>query len=68
MTNDDKPVPQQTKPPEGPGEHGPQALFRYLDEQEFRFNKRGLTDSERFARVTSTVVGRRLTYAQLIGA
>lgn len=42
-------------------------LFRYLDEQSFRFNKRKLTDSERFALVARQVIGRRLTYAELTG-
>jgi transposase-like protein len=43
-------------------------LFRYLDEQAFRFNQRTLTDAERFSDVVTAVVGRRLTYAQLIAA
>jgi transposase-like protein len=43
-------------------------LFRYLDEQAFRFNERGLTDSERFKQVGSAVVGKRLTYRALTGA
>ena len=42
-------------------------LFRYLDEQAFRFNQRELTDSERFIQVCGNLVGRRLTYRQLIG-
>jgi transposase-like protein len=42
-------------------------LFRYLDEQSFRFNKRKLTDSERFSLVAEQVIGRRLTYAELTG-
>lgn len=42
-------------------------LFRYLDEQAFRFNQRTLTDAERFTLVASSVAGRRLTYAGLIG-
>lgn len=42
-------------------------LFRYLDEQCFRFNNRKLTDAERFAFAASTIVGKRLTYATLIG-
>jgi len=42
-------------------------LFRYLDEQSFRFNNRKLTDSERFAIVSQQVIGRRLTYAELTG-
>ncbi len=43
-------------------------LFRYLDEQAFRFNGRKATDAERFAGVLDNVVGRRLTYETLIGA
>lgn len=46
----------------------PHHLFRYLDEQCFRFNKRHLTDGERFAIVATRIVGRRLTYKQLTGA
>jgi len=42
-------------------------LFRYLDEQCFRFNERTDTDSERFDTVIGSIVGRRLTYADLIG-
>lgn len=42
-------------------------LFRYLDEQAFRFNERGLTDSERFEKVGRMVTGKRLTYRALTG-
>lgn len=48
-------------------------LFRYLDEQAFRFNNRKdedgeiLNDSERFAIVMRQIVGKRLTYKQLTG-
>jgi len=42
-------------------------LFRYLDEQSFRFNKRKLSDGERFSIVAKQVIGRRLTYAELTG-
>jgi transposase-like protein len=42
-------------------------LFRYLDEQSFRFNKRKLSDTERFSIATSQIVDRRLTYKQLTG-
>jgi transposase-like protein len=42
-------------------------LFRYLDEQAFRFNSRHMTDAERFALVGSTVVGKRLTFNTLTG-
>ena len=43
-------------------------LFRYLDEQVFRFNNRGDNDAERFSAVVKAIVGRRLTYEALIGA
>ena len=42
-------------------------LFRYLDEQAFRYNNRKTDDGSRFARTLSQVAGRRLTYKQLIG-
>jgi transposase-like protein len=42
-------------------------LFRYLDEQAFRFNERSDTDSTRFAKTVRQIAGRRLTYEQLIG-
>ncbi len=42
-------------------------LFRYLDEQSFRYNGRTLTDAERFAIVYSQVAGRRLTWDWLTG-
>jgi len=42
-------------------------LFRYLDEQSFRFNSRKLTDAERFSAAVSGVVGKRLTFDQLTG-
>jgi transposase-like protein len=42
-------------------------LFRYLDEQAFRFNKRKLTDFQRFIGVVEMVTGKRLEYKQLIG-
>jgi transposase-like protein len=43
-------------------------LFRYVDEQAFRFNQRKATDSDRFGWVIDAIVGRRLTYAELIAA
>jgi len=43
----------------------PAHLFRYLDEQVFRFNERKLNDALRFLRVASDVIGKRLTYKQL---
>jgi transposase-like protein len=45
----------------------PHHLFRYLDEQCFRFNKRRLTDGERLAVLTGQMVNRRLTYRELTG-
>ncbi|MDZ4687861.1 MAG: IS1595 family transposase [Planctomycetaceae bacterium] len=44
----------------------PWQLCRYVDEQVFRFNERKLTDGQRFDEVMARVVGRRLTYAELI--
>jgi transposase-like protein len=43
-------------------------LFRYLDEQVFRFNNRKGKDSTRFVDVVRQIVGRRLTYDALTGA
>lgn len=40
-------------------------LFRYLDEQAFRFNARKGNDLQRFISAVSTVGGRRLTYQTL---
>jgi transposase-like protein len=42
-------------------------LFRYLDEQAYRFNKRKMTDFQRFIGVVEMVTGKRLEYRQLIG-
>ena len=42
-------------------------LFRYLDEQAFRYNGRKRTDAERFGKVLSSVEGKRLTYKNLTG-
>lgn len=42
-------------------------LFRYLDEQVFRFNKRGYKDHERFRQVLAATQGRKLTYKHLTG-
>lgn len=42
-------------------------LFRYLDEQSFRFNERKQTDSERFMGVVSALTDKRLTYQALTG-
>ncbi|MBF6567790.1 MAG: IS1595 family transposase [Candidatus Binataceae bacterium] len=42
-------------------------LFRYLDEQAFRYNNRKADDADRFTETLISVVGRRLTYKQLTG-
>jgi transposase-like protein len=43
-------------------------LFRYVDEQAFRFNNRGpMNDGQRFVYVMRKIVGKRLTYAELTG-
>ena len=43
-------------------------LFRYLDEQSFRYNNREDTDRGRFLNAAMSVLGKRLTYTQLTGA
>lgn len=45
----------------------PYHLFRYLDEEVFRFNNRETTDGKRFLRLAQHVIGKRLTYNQLTG-
>ncbi|HZP56024.1 MAG TPA: IS1595 family transposase [Dehalococcoidia bacterium] len=42
-------------------------LFRYLDEQAFRYNARKTTDGVRFMRVLAGIIGKRITYAELTG-
>lgn len=42
-------------------------LFRYLDEQSFRFNNRKVTDSDRFIRAAQNITDKRVTYKQLTG-
>jgi hypothetical protein len=47
-------------------------LFRYVDEQAFRFNNRAtrdnpLDDSDRFDAAVRQIVGKRLTYSELTG-
>lgn len=42
-------------------------LFRYLDEQCYRFNNRDLNDSERFIQAARSIVGRRVMYKTLTG-
>src|SRR5438105_1745386 len=46
----------------------PYHLYRYLDEQMFRFNNRkNIDDAGRFDLVISQIVGKRLTFAELTG-
>jgi transposase-like protein len=42
-------------------------LFRYLDEQAFRFNNRRASDAERFHAAICGITGKRLMYRALIG-
>jgi transposase-like protein len=42
-------------------------LFRYLDEQSFRFNNRKGNDSDRFLKAAQNITGKRVTYKQLTG-
>jgi hypothetical protein len=48
-------------------------LFRYVDEQAFRYNNRKdafgkpLTDSDRFSTLVTQIVGKRLTFAEVTG-
>ncbi len=44
-------------------------LFRYLDEECFRYNNRknGRGDAGRFSAIVSRIFGKRLTYAELTG-
>ena len=42
-------------------------LFRYLDEQSFRYNERKSTDAERFVTAMKQIVGKRLTFDELTG-
>jgi transposase-like protein len=43
-------------------------LFRYLDEQTFRYNNRlNMNDAARFSVALSQVAGKRLTYAEVTG-
>ena len=46
----------------------PYHLFRYLDEQAYRFNNRkNMTDFDRFQYAATQIVGKRLTWKQVIG-
>jgi hypothetical protein len=42
-------------------------LFRYLDEQVFRFNNRKGADAMRFALALKGIIDKRLTYKALTG-
>lgn len=43
-------------------------LFRYIDEQAFRYNNRkDMNDGDRFTAAMKRIVGKRLTYAELTG-
>jgi transposase-like protein len=42
-------------------------LFRYLDEQSFRFNNRSTKDFDRFKLALRQIAGRRVTYEALTG-
>ena len=42
-------------------------LFRYLDEQAYRFNERKRNDGERFLNAVVGVIGKRLSYRELLG-
>jgi len=43
-------------------------LFRYLDEQAFRYNNRkGMNDSDRFDLAVRQIIGKRLTWAEVTG-
>lgn len=42
-------------------------LSRYLDELAMRFNSRKMGDGDRFKEMTKRVIGKRLTYRELIG-
>jgi hypothetical protein len=42
-------------------------LFRYLDEQAFRFNSRKATDIDRFNMALSGILGKRVNYSELTG-
>ncbi len=42
-------------------------LFRYLDEQAYRFNSRKMSDAARFLQAAASVFGKRLTFNALTG-
>ena len=43
-------------------------LFRYLDEQSFRFNNHAGSDAAQFALALKGIINKRLTYAALTGS
>jgi transposase-like protein len=45
----------------------PYHLFRYLDEQSYRFNNRKMEDFDRFKMAVEQIVGKRLTWDQATG-
>lgn len=42
-------------------------LFRYLDEQAYRFNTRKVSDGMRFLQAAHGIIGRRVLYQELVG-
>jgi len=42
-------------------------VFRYLEEQTFRYNNRHHNDAQRFVKTLAAITGRRITYKDLIG-
>ncbi len=42
-------------------------LFRYIDEQAYRYNNRGTNDAGRFTKTLSQIAGKRLTFAEVTG-
>jgi len=42
-------------------------LFRYLNEQAYRYNNRKMTDALRFSIAVTGIIGKRLTYDELTG-
>ena len=42
-------------------------LFRYIDEESFRYNNRGTNDAGRFIKTLSQATGKRLTLAEVTG-
>jgi len=45
----------------------PYHLFRYLDEQTFRYNNRKASDAERFDLAVRQIIGKRLTWTEVTG-